>query len=282
MSWSLEPSLAGAAFAALAVAGGAPIFSEGLRVHRLRRDLAVLRERALADQPTGLVHVRGRVALESPLFAPLSGQPCAGFVLDVGSAEKGRLTSVVERRPFRLVGPGAVARVAGEHGRWTLKPGLVRKIAPDEPLTQRLGELIARSPEAAWLRRSGETLALVERVLPVGSECHVVGTARQSPALEEQAEDAWLRTGTDDVPVGHVAIAMDLLGAAPSTARPDFWIDDGGSLEFLHVSDRAPEQLIRNAPSWKRVGLALGPLLSLAGLLYLANAADRVRALHLL
>ena len=45
MDFSLEPTVAGAAFAALAVAGGGPIFSAGLRALRLSQRVARLAEK---------------------------------------------------------------------------------------------------------------------------------------------------------------------------------------------------------------------------------------------
>jgi hypothetical protein len=279
MDWSLEPTLMGAAIAAAAVAGGAPLFAGGLRAWRLRRELLRLRERPLRDLPTGLVHLRGRIVLETPLFAPLSGEPCAGFVLDAGAVGEGRLATIAERRPFRVVSEGVVARVAGEHATLRLRPAMARQVACDEKLSERVAHLLARSPEVAWVRSSGRTLNLVERVLPLGAECHVVGVAhagRPEVAAAGAVEQEVLRTGTDDMPATRVAIAVDLLGQAHAMVEPDLWVDDGGSLEFLLVSDHAPGNLDRLAPRWKTALLALGPLLTLAGLLYLAHAADRL------
>jgi len=275
MDWSVEPTYTGVAFAAAAVAGGAPLFAAGLRAWRLRAGLRRLTARPLRELPTGLVQVRGRVALEGPLFAPLSGDPCAGFVLDVGAAGEGRLTSIAERRPFRIVSEGVTAHVAGDLASLKLRPGIAREIAPDQPLTERLEALLARSPEAMWLRRSGRRLALVERVLSAGAECHVVGFAHALRSVAAEREVEMLRTGTDDVPARNVSIAVDLLGGAHALGQPDLWLDDGGTLAFLVVGDRDPGNLLRSAPAWKAILIALGPLLTLGGLLYLANAAER-------
>lgn len=266
--------------AATAVAGGAPLFSEGLRVLRLRRSLARLPERALRELPDGFAHVRGRVALESPLFAPLSGKPCAGFLLEIGTAERGRVAVISERRPFRLVSEGVVARVAGDLGHWQLTPGMARLVTRDEALSERLTQLIAQSPEAEWLRRSGSSLAMVERVLPAGAECHVVGSVRVARPVEAVDEVVALRTGTDDA-VATVTRTVDLLGGsrAATAVEPDLTIDEGGSLEYLYVSDTGPTHLADAQPAWKLIGLGLGPVLSLTGLLYLANAADRLRSI---
>jgi hypothetical protein len=278
MDWS-QPTLAGVAMAATAVAGGAPLFSEGLRVLRLRRSLSRLSERSLRDLPDGFTHVKGRVALESPMFAPLSGKPCAGFLLEVGTAERGRVAVIAERRSFRLVSEGVVARIAGDRGHWQLGPGTARLITHDEAMSERMTQLIERSPEAAWLRRSGSALAVIERVLAAGAECHVVGSAHVARPLAVAIETEQLRTGTDDAPV--VTRTVDLLGGsrAAIAVEPDLWIDEGGSLEYLHVSDTGPARLAELQPAWKLIGLGLGPILSLTGLLYLANAADRLRSI---
>lgn len=267
--------------AATAVAGGAPLFSEGLRVLRLRHSLSRLPVRALRELPDGFVHVTGRVALESPLFAPLSAKPCAGFLLEVGTAERGRVTMIAERRSFRLVSEGVVARVAGDRGHWQLAPATARLITSDEALSERMTHLLERSPEAMWLRRSGASLAVVERVLPAGAECHVVGSARVAHPAQVAVEIGALRTGTDDAPVARVTRTVDLLGGsrAALATEPDLWIDEGGSLEYLYVSDAAPGSLAEAQPAWKLIGLGLGPILSLTGLLYLANAADRLRSI---
>src|SRR5262245_54215568 len=60
-----EPTPAGIALAAGLVVSGAPLFGSGLRVMRLRRQLRGMSERPLAELPTGLVLVRGRVTLDS-------------------------------------------------------------------------------------------------------------------------------------------------------------------------------------------------------------------------
>src|SRR2546428_132498 len=81
----VHPNAVSLALAAGAVVAGAPLFSEGLRAFRLRRYLRRVCEHALADAPPGFVHVRGTVALESPLFSPLSALPCAGYRLEVSA-----------------------------------------------------------------------------------------------------------------------------------------------------------------------------------------------------
>src|SRR5690242_21630680 len=101
------------------VVAGGPLFADGLRTLRLRRALARLVERPLTPDASGLVLVGGRVALESPLFSPLAGRPCAGYVLDV-RGEGTRVGARIEsRRDFRLVADGASARVRPGEARWS-------------------------------------------------------------------------------------------------------------------------------------------------------------------
>src|SRR5438477_9173993 len=97
MLFSLEPSVMGVALAALTVAGGAPVFGDALRALRLRRHLAALSERPLVGSTTGFVHTRGRVALDTPLFSPLSNRPCAGFQLELLGPGR-RAVATIERR----------------------------------------------------------------------------------------------------------------------------------------------------------------------------------------
>jgi hypothetical protein len=274
----MNPTWAGVGVSALAVAAGAPWFDDGLRAIRLRRALTGLRPGPLDEGRTGLVQVQGRVTLDSPLFGPLSGRPCAGFALDVAAAD-GRAARIEEHRPFRLVADGVSARILAGDARWDLSIQTRRELAPAEPLTQRLESLFARSPEARWLRSCGSRLTLAERALAAGEVAHVVGDARHARPYEQPAELELGATGTDDA---------SRLGAAASASRapgprgvvgndPDLWID-GGPLELLLVSDR-PLETRRYLPSPARtLGAALGPALSLTGLLYLAHVADAWRA----
>ncbi|HYM80460.1 MAG TPA: hypothetical protein VEY91_03490 [Candidatus Limnocylindria bacterium] len=269
MELLLQPTVAGAAFAGLAVAGGAPWFGDGLRTLRLRRHLKNLVETPLAELPTGMVHVRGRVTLESPLFAPLSGQPCAGFRLEVETT-RGQTFAIDERRPFRLVTDESAAHVFDERAEWLLAVSAEREVASREAVSSHLEALLSRSAEARWARGIGQPLRLVERMLAAGAECHVVGYARQSRPFELPAEIEWARTGTDD--------RHALLEGRRTSHEPDLWIDGGGHLEFMLVSDRAPSTDALRIGAARMIGLAGGPLVSLGGLVYLAHAADQLRA----
>jgi hypothetical protein len=272
MDFAVHPTPIGAIFAALAVAGGAPLFSDGLRTLRLRRALAHLKRRPIRELPTGVVHVEGRVILDSPLFAPLSGAPCAGFRLEV-RAGGGPIVTVEEQRPFRIGGIDATARVVPRAGEWLLPATGERDVAPNDSLSANLEALLQSSPEARWVRRTGVHLTLVERALTAGSMCHVVGHARPARAGDMVAELELRRTGTDD------AVAVYPTVFTTPSQEPKLWIDDGGHLGLLAISDREPELRDLTASRIRTVGLLLGPLLSLGGLLYLANAAEYLRSL---
>lgn len=275
MDLVLNPTAFGAAAAAFAVAGGAPLFGEGLRTVRLRAGLAKLVEQPLEDTATGLVSVRGRVALESPLFGPLSGLPCAGFVLEARAKGPRVIAAVEELRAFKLVGDGEVARVVATNGRWELEVSHERTFGPEESLSENLKALVAGSAEVQWLRRRGHSITLTERALLAGATCHVIGRARHAQPFEAMAEVEMLRTGTDDGP-GFATTASPASSA--QRVEPDLWIDDGGNLELIHVSDRAPRPTALAPSPFFLIGLVIGPLISLLGLLYLANAADYLRS----
>ncbi|HEY3216117.1 MAG TPA: hypothetical protein VGK93_06455 [Candidatus Eisenbacteria bacterium] len=298
MDFNLQPTFGGAVLAAMAVAGGGPLFGEGLRVLRLGRAMARLEESRLGDTPSGFVRTRGRVALEAPLFTPLSGKPCAGFRIEVGGLGHHPLAAIEERRPFRLADRGFVARVAGGWSPSSL-PILERREVPGrDTLPTGLAALLARSAEARWLRRTGVTLVLTERALLAGEECHVIGQARPCRPFEIEAEPELLKTGTDGGTYSSALepgtngsdVALDGDGSAIWTrtragrhtdslrdSEPDLWIDGGGHLDFLYVSDRAPGARDLALPWIRSIGLVLGPALSLGGLIYLANAADHLR-----
>jgi hypothetical protein len=307
MDLSLEPTVAGAALAALAVAGGGPLFSAGLRAFRLGRRVASLAERPLAEAPSGFLHTRGKVVLDSPLFSPLSGRPCAGFRLDVRGQGTRAAASIEERRPFRIVSGEVSARVMARSGRWRVAETARREITPGQPLSENLATLLQGCPEAFWLQRQGLPLVITEYALLAGGECHVIGQARHGRPYELPAEMELARTGTDDqarMGVGAVtngdAPAPSQPPAAPTEApasaraggpfgierrqpgRPfpaevDLWVDGGGLVDFVLVSDAPPQRADLAVSPWRTLGLVVGPVMSMAGLLYLAHAADVLR-----
>ncbi|HKQ56357.1 MAG TPA: hypothetical protein VJY35_00700 [Candidatus Eisenbacteria bacterium] len=316
----VQPSITGAALAALAVAGGAPLFSDGLRTLRLRRQFERLSERPLDEAPTGFIHTRGKVILDSPLFSPLSGKPCAGFRLEVRGGAIRRAAAVEERRPFRIASGETTARVLAGGGRWLLSETERREFGPDDTMSENLCALLRRCPEVAWLQRQRLPMTLTERALFAGAESHIVGYARQSRPYEMPPEMEMARTGTDDVvqPVaGRAAVALATVDIEPAESRPsgagngstgsadgtqpakrgggpfgierrtpgrpfpgevDLWVDGGGLLDFVLVSDAPPQRRELAMSKWRTLGLLLGPALSMAGLLYLAHAADTLHS----
>lgn len=305
----LQPTIAGAAFAALAVAGGAPIFSDGLRALRLRRQFEKLSERPLDEEPVGFVHTRGRVLLDSPLFSPLTGRPCAGYRLEVQGSGVARATVVEERRPFRIVSGDTSARVMAGAGRWVLAETGQRNIAPDESVSQNLAALLGCSAEVLQLKHRRMPMVLTEHALFAGAETHVVGHVRHARPYELPPELELMRTGTDDVvqvvssrpervieliPEPAAEPARESEDIPPKSMGPfgierrapgrpfpgevDLWVDGGGLLDFVLVSDAPPagDQLVMSR--WRTLGLLVGPALSLTGLLYLAHAADQLHS----
>lgn len=266
----IRPTAGGLACAIAAVVAGAPLFSDGLRALRLRRHLAALAPRPLAHDLAGFSQVSGTVALESPMFTPLSGSPCAAFQLELRTVGAPIVKVVEERRPFRVTAEGRSARVDSVVGRWSLPVTAERRVAADDPLSEAQSRLLARSAEAVWWRRAGGSLILVERALLAGSTCHVVGSARRAHPLELVASLESVRTGTDDIA---------LLVAAETGPADEFWLEPDEFLDFLFVSDRAPTAGELTLPRWRVLGAFVGPALSLLGLLYLAAAAESLRAL---
>ena len=276
VGFQLHPTGPGLLCAAAAVAAGAPLFSDGLRALRLRRSLANLRSTSLDQSPSGFVHLNGRVALESPLFAPLSSRPCAGFRLEVRASGSPSMRFVEEHRRFLLVEAGRSARVMEQNARWELSVSAERDIAPDDSLSEHLTALIQRVPEMIWARSAGATLHLVERALCAGAECHVIGQARAGRVVELEPEVEWQRTGTDDLP-GVAMIPAGGAAGAHSTTEPDVWIGNGE--DSLLVTDQRPDPRHLSIPAWRVLGAVAGPVLSLTGLAYLANALDALRSL---
>lgn len=269
----LRTTPAGLVAAVAALAGGAPLFSAGLRAHRLRRRARRLIPVPVGARPEGFAHVVGRVVLESPLFSPLSGQPCAAYRLEVSTSEESAPHPVDVLRPFRLVERGVEAGVRPEGARLALPETARREVPAVESLPSSLAALVERVPEASWHRANGGTLTLVERALVAGATGHVVGTARRTGAVAALEVGDLLRTGTDDVAV----VARP--AAVATSVEPDLWLGAGDHLDFLLVSDRAPDPAALHAPAWRAAGVVVGPALSLLGLLYLARVADHLRAL---
>lgn len=268
------PSMAGVLVSAAAVVIGAPLFSAGLRALRLRRALSAVPRHRLRDAEAGLVQAEGRVALESPLFTPLSDQRCAGYRLEAEGVDFPLSRAIEDLRSFRLVDGGVVAGVAAQGAQWALPRTAERVLEPDEPLSERLLQLLSQMPEAAWLRQSGRRIRLIERALLSGAVCHVTGRLARSGQAGFREEIHYARTGTDDQPVP-VATLVAETGDAPAA-----WIGPIEHTEWMHVSADGVEPAALRAPARNLAGLLAGPLLGLLGLLYLAAAADHWRGLR--
>lgn len=268
-----HPTAGGLAGAVGAVVAGAPLFSDGLRALRLRRRLRRLGPASAPERADGFRRLAGTVALESPLFAPLSARPCAAFRLELRAEGAPIAKTVGDERPFRVVTKDTVAHVEADGACWALPQTAEREVAAAEALNGTLTRLLERAPEVRAWRRAGGRLRLTERALVAGAACHVVGHAQlvraAAPPLE--AETVLLRTGTDDVP--------QTLSFAPVDPGPELWVGPDGLVDFTFVSDHEPAAGELAVPRWRTLGLLAGPALSLFGLLYLAAAADALRAL---
>jgi len=266
-----EPTIAGLSCAAVSVVAGAPLFSDGLRALRLARGFHGLEPRTIGEAAPGIAHVRGVVGLESPLFSPLSGTPCAGFRLEV-LGPGGLVAPPVEQlRPFLIFDGEHVARVVPGGARLDLAERARRELKPGDALSENLRSLLQGSSEVRWLRNIGTSLIVTERVLAAGAIAHVVGTLRHSDAPERFVEETLERTGTDDLAVTNAV--------ADSAGAPDGWIHAGEHLDFLLISDAEPRPEHFRVSRLRIAGAFVGPVLSLGGLLLLADAADRLRLL---
>lgn len=247
------------------VLAGGPMFAAGRRALRLRRVLGSLEEKPLESDASGWVLVRGRVALASPLFAPLSGKRCAGYELDV-SGERSRVGGIVaERRPFQLECGASSASVSPDGAQWRAPVTGERTLGATEALPERLTALLEKNAEIRWLRDRRVPLRIVERALESGSEVTVLAVARmeQSDAHAETLELA--ATGTDD------GLATTLTSGETGSA-PELWLagDEGTG---PHVFAERPDVRALRPSVWRVALVGAGPALTLSGLLYLAWAA---------
>jgi len=261
----LVPDSPAAMLAAVAcVIAGGPWFADGVRALRRRRALRSLEGRAGLRLRDGAVVTHGVVGLESPLFAPLSARPCAGFVLEVRSPHFTMAGRVRESRAFRLATPDGVAVVDAPAAEWDLRATSERTFGSPSELSENLLGLLSRTAETRWLLARGGELVMTERALFAGAEAGVLGSARRTFVAAEAAELA--RTGTDDV-------------SGPAEAAetvPTSWtIGASDALETFVVSDRDPSPASLAPPAWRTAGAALGPVLALAGMLELAQVAGR-------
>jgi hypothetical protein len=258
---SLTPATTVLAVACVVVGG--PWFADGLRALRARRALRALPPEAGNELHPGPLHVHGRVVLESPMFAPLSGRPCARWELHVRDARGMFVGRVAEERDFLLETEAGVAQVT-TGAEWRLAITDERAYASTSELSENLSAQLERAPELRWLKARGSSVIIVERALFAGSEAHVLGAGlRGAVQWHERTELA--RTGTDDV-------AWEESLVEPET---EWHIGPCNDLEHCIVSDRALAPRRLAPPAWRANGAILGPALALAGLLELADAAGR-------
>ena len=252
---------------ACVVAGG-PLFAAGRRALRLRRALGALSEAPLTAEASGWVLVHGRVALASPLFAPLSGKPCAGYELDVCGDRSQVGGTVAERRPFLLECGGPTAFVSPERARWQAPPTAERTLAANDPLPERLVELLETNAEIRWLRDRRAPLRIVERALESGSEVTVLAVARAERTAEAIETAELAATGTDD------GLATTITSGDPA-AMPELWlVGDATAGMGPRVFASRPDVRALRPSRWLVALVVAGPALTLGGLFYLARAAS--------
>jgi hypothetical protein len=266
---SLPVTPGGVLAAAACAVAGAPLFARGLRAFRLGRRLDGLREQALAEDSDGLVRVRGRVSLESPLFAPLSGTPCAGFQLEVRGTNSKVGGMIRDQRAFRLQSGDTSALVSRGDCDWHAPVTAERELAAREAVSERLATLLDSCNEVRWLRERGVALHVVERALEAGRVVSVVGVATHE-RIAADAEDAPLAaTGTDG---GGFQGSRMLPGPVLDTYQLQIRTDD--TFPRVQVFADPPDQPLPRPSRWENAWLAIGPTLTLLALLYLARAAE--------
>ncbi len=258
----------GVILATMCVIAGAPLFARGRAAWNLRWRLARLAIEPLTPDAEGVVRARGRVVLDGPLFAPLSGKPCAGFELYVrgsGSAVGG---VVRDLRQFRLEGEAASALVSPMHSDWHLPVTGNRIVAAGERLPERLSTLLDTRAEIRWLRQRGAALELVERALCAGAEVSVLAVAHTERVDSFVVEEELEATGTDG------AFGGRHLMPGPEPSGPQLKLITNGDLERGHVFADPADARYDGPPVWQVALMFLGPALSFAGLLYLAQLAE--------
>ena len=255
--------------AAACVVAGAPLFARGLRAYRMRRRLDHLLERPLTEDIAGLVRVRGRVALEGPLFAPLSGTPCSGFQLEVRGEGSSVGGVVHDWRAFRLESGDVAALVPSEAVDWHAPVTAQRDVPSGATVPERLSALLDSCNEVRWLRERGVALHIVERALEAGRVVSVVGVARNARLEAVEYIEELAATGTDGGAFGPPRM---LPGPALDSFELELAADD--TLPRVQVFADPPDATLSRPSRWDEALVALGPALSLAGLLYLARAAE--------
>ena len=100
--------------------------------------------------------------------------------------------------------------------------------------------------------------------------------ARSAQSLAYSSAVELERTGTD----GGAAPSLSDVATRTAAAgdEPAIAFHAGEHLDFLLVSDQAPAPEALRISPLRLIGVALGPALSLVGILYLAAVADMLRA----
>jgi hypothetical protein len=258
-------SPAGTLAAAALVVSGGPLFADGLRAWRQRRLLAGLAAAALVPGRTGFVRATGQVALESPLFSPLSQRPCAAFQLEVIAMDGSTSGRVGQSRDFRLRSGSCEAIVAAKDGRWAMPITGEREVAAGEEISANMAALLAADTTLRWLRDRRAPMRIVERSVEAGSHVQVIGSARAIAVPEAAIAEVLAATGTD----GAVVTAS----AAPADG-PSLRIAAADPLELRVLAAGEIDAATLALPAWRAWGAVLGPLVSLAGMVYLAHAAE--------
>ncbi|MEO5988676.1 MAG: hypothetical protein ABIU54_07480 [Candidatus Eisenbacteria bacterium] len=266
--FEIPVSAAGLLTAAASVIAGAPWFADGLRSLRARQALDSVRPEPFTGPARGMIELQGQVELESPMFSPLSARACAGYVLEVSGVGTRVGGSVSESRPFHLVEGELRARVEADTVTWQLGITAEREVAAGAAIPERIRALLDRNADLRWLRAQGGALRLVERALCAGVQCHVLGEVRHERVVTQAEEDWVARTGTD----GEAFAASSPMREEGMTLR----VVASEVLERIVVADGAVDTARLTPPLWRTVGTLCGPALCLAGLLYLAHAADRM------
>jgi hypothetical protein len=179
------------------------------------------------------------------------------------------VTGVVrDLRQFRLEGEAASALVSPMNAEWHLPETGRRIVAPDEKLPERLSTLLDSRAEIRWLRERGVALEVVERALCAGAEVSVLAVAQTERAETVIVEEELAATGTDG------AFAGPRLMPGPEPVGPQLKLITDGDLERGHVFADPADARFDGPPAWQAALLFLGPALSFAGLLYLAQLVE--------
>ncbi len=181
---------------------------------------------------------------------------------------------VRDLRQFRLEGELASALVSPVNSEWHLPVTGRRIVAAGEKLPERLRTLLESRAEIRWLLERGVALEVVERSLCAGAEVSVLAMAQTERAQAFMVEEELAATGTDG------AFSGPRLVPGPDPEGPQLKLVSGSDLERGHVFADPADARHEGPPAWQVLLLFLGPALSFAGLLYLAQLAEPFRRLQ--